>query len=172
MNFPRDCVILAIAPNARGFGYIVFEEPHIVMDWGNKIIPGNKLRDSLLKANVLMHMLQPGVLIVEDVHHKSSRRCKRVRELVDNLAKMARRRKITVVRCSRESVRKTFDELGARNKDDIAAAVARTFPELAPRLPPRRRTWDPEHYNMAIFEASSFALTVFHREGVRRLFKQ
>ncbi len=48
-------VTLAIVPSSRGFGYIVFENPDVPMDWGVKDVRLNKKRDSLLKARVLMH---------------------------------------------------------------------------------------------------------------------
>ena len=167
-------VTLSIAANTRGFGYVVFEHPDLIMDWGVKDVRKNKLRDSLLKARVLMHMLQPAVLVVEDVHHVSCRRSKRVRVLISKVAELGKRRGLEVVRVSREEMLRTFARAHAHNKDDIAAVVAKLVPELAPRLPPRRRIWESEHYSMAIFEAAALAVTHFARReksrklGVRR----
>jgi hypothetical protein len=164
MTTTRDIgVTLAIAPSVRGFGYIVFETPEVAMDWGVKDVRKNKLRDSLLKARVLMHMLQPSVLILEDAHHEASRRSKRVTVLIDKLAALAKERGIAVVRYSREDVLACFARKGARTKDDIAAAVTKLVPELAVRLPRRRRIWESEHYSMGIFEAAALALTHFAR---------
>ena len=156
-------VTLAIVPTSRGFGFIVFENPDLPMDWGVKDVRANKLRDCLLKARVLMHMLQPSVLVVEDTDHPSSRRSKRVKIVIEKFAELAQQRGITVVRCSRHDMLDVFGRLGARSKDDVAAVVARMVPELAPRLPARRRIWESEHYAMAIFEAAALALTYFER---------
>jgi hypothetical protein len=156
-------VTMAIAPTCRGLGYIVFESPDLPMDWGVKEVRKNKMRDCLLKARVLMHMLQPSTLVVEDARHASSRRSKRVRELIDKLADLAKEQGITVVRCPREKVLREFGRMGADSKDDIAAVVARLVPELAPRVPPRRRIWESEHHSMGIFEAAALALTHFAR---------
>ena len=123
----------------------------------------NKMRDSLLKARVLMHMLQPSVLVVEDVHHASSRRGKRVKLLTEKMAELAESKGVTIVRYSRSEMLTVFDRMGAHSKDDIAAAVVKLVPELEPRLPPRRRIWESEHYAMAIFEAAALALTHFAR---------
>lgn len=158
---PGNGVTLAIAPTSRGFGYVAFENADLPMDWGVKDVRENKTHDCLLKARVLMHLLRPSVLVVEAAHHESSRRSRRVRALIDKLAELARERGIAVVRCSREDVLTVFGRLGAQSKDDIAAAVARIVPELAPRLPPQRRIWESEHYGMAIFEAAALALTHF-----------
>lgn len=168
MTLNQDKVTLAIAPTTRGFGYVVFENPDVVMDWGVKEVRKNKLRDCVRKARDVMLLLHPSVLIIEDVHHKNSRRSKRVRVLIKKLEELAKRQGIAVVRRSREDVLTVFSRMGAHNKDEIAAAVVKLVPELAPRLPPRRRIWESEHYNMGIFEAAALALTVFQLEGVRR----
>jgi hypothetical protein len=156
-------VTIAIAPTSRGFGYIVFENPDLPMDWGVKEVRKNKARDCLLKAGVLMHMLQPSILVVEDAHHAGSRRSKRVTTLIDKIAELAKEKGIVVARCSRDEVLTVFGRLGAHSKDDIAAAVVKIVPELAPRLPPRRRIWESEHHSMGIFEAAALALTSFAR---------
>jgi ribosomal protein L17 len=162
MNATHDSrVTMAIAPTSHGFGYVVFDNPDLLIDWGVKDVRKNKLPDSLLKVRVLMHMLQPEVLVVEDAHHSSSRRSKRVRELVDKIADLAKDKGIVVARCSRQDVLTIFGRVGAQSKDDIAGAVAKVLPELAPRLPRRRRIWESEHYSMAIFEAAALGLTHF-----------
>jgi ribosomal protein L17 len=155
-------VTMAIAPTSHGFGYVMFDNPDLLIDWGVKDVRKNKMPDSLLKARVLMHILQPEVLVVEDAHHSSSRRSKRVRELIDQIADLAKDKGIAVARSSRHDVLTIFGRVGAQSKDDIAGAVAKVLPELAPRLP-RRRIWESEHYSMAIFEAAALGLTHFAR---------
>jgi len=162
-NTNNSGVTLAIAPNTRGFGYVAFEAPDLIMDWGVKDVRKNKLRDSLLKARVLMRMVQASVLVVEDVHHGKCRRSKRVRVLIDKLAALGKERRLEVVRVSREQMLRTFETAHAQNKDDIAAVIAKLVPELAQHLPPRRRIWQSEHYAMAIFEAAALAVTYFGR---------
>lgn len=155
----KDKVTLALAPTSRGFGFVAFEHPEIIMDWGVKEVRKNKERDSLLKARVLMHMLQPSVLVIENVHRVDSRRSERVKTLIEKLADVATEKGIKVMRYSRKQVLTEFGKTGAHNKDKIAAAVAQLVPELAHRLPPPRRIWESEHYNMGIFEAAALALT-------------
>lgn len=167
MTTTRDKVTLAIAPSSRGFGYVAFANADLVMDWGVKDVRKDKLRNCLLKARTLMHLLQPAVLVIENVRHTNSRRSKRVRVLIQKLAELGRRQGVTVVRRSRTEVLTMFGRMDARNKDDIAAAVVKLIPELAPRLPPRRRIWESEHYSMAIFEAASLALTFFQAKKPR-----
>jgi len=51
--------------------------------------------------------------------------------------------------------------LGAPNKQEIAGAIAKRFPELAPRLPRFRKPWMSEDYRMSIFDAVGLAITFF-----------
>jgi hypothetical protein len=41
-------------------------------------------------------------------------------------------------------------------------AIAKRFPELAPRLPRFRKPWMSEDYRMSIFDAVAMALTLFN----------
>ena len=45
---------------------------------------------------------------------------------------------------------------------EVARAVADHLPELAPRLPPRRKPWMSQDERMSIFEAVAFGLTFYH----------
>ena len=163
MNTATGRITIAIAPTSRGFGYAVFEQKDALLDWGVKEARTNKTRDSLLKLRVLMHLLQPAVMVVENTQDPRSRRSKRVSDLIEKMARLAKEKSVPVVRYPRNDVLAIFHRVGARNKDDIAAAIAKKLPELAPRVPPRRRIWESEHYNMAIFEAAALGLTYFAR---------
>jgi hypothetical protein len=154
-------ISMAIVPTSGGFGYIAFESPGLPMEWGVKQVMNSGSRDFLLKVGVLVHMVQPSLLILEDANDASSRRSKRVRQLMDRLAEEAKKRGIEVARYSRAELLAEFGKRGGRSKDDIAAVVAELVPELAPRLPPRRRIWESQHHSMAIFEAAALALTHF-----------
>jgi hypothetical protein len=158
-------ITLAIVPAPRGFGYAAFEDPKLIMDWGVKEVREHKLRDSLLKSRVLMHMLQPSLLVLEDVRDGKSRRSKRVKLLIDKLAELGTQRGMTVVRRSRGEMLSVFERMGVHKKHDIARAVAKVVPELAQRLPPRRGEGDSEHYSVPIFEAAALAVTHFVETG-------
>jgi hypothetical protein len=49
------------------------------------------------------------------------------------------------------------------NKHEVACAVAEHFPELASKLPPKRKIWNNEHYRMRIFDAAALGITYFNR---------
>jgi hypothetical protein len=63
-----------------------------------------------------------------------------------------------VVTVTRESVRRLFAPTGT-TKFEIALAITKTFPELASRLPRKRKPWMSEDERMNLFDAVAFALT-------------
>ena len=83
--------------------------------------------------------------------------------LIDDISKLASKRKIKVRRFSRVKVKQAFSESGASNKYEIAVAIAGRFPELAPRLPRFRKPWMSEDYRMSIFDAVALASTFFFK---------
>lgn len=163
MTAAHDSVTLAIAPSTYGFGYVVFERADLVLDWGVKDVRPNRVRDCVLKARTLMHMLHPSVLVVEDVHHVSCRRWPEAKKFIDALVALGKERGLKVVRVPRAELEERFARARAFKKHDVAVVVAKLLPELAQRLPARRRMWESEHYGMAIFEAAALALTHFAR---------
>jgi hypothetical protein len=74
------------------------------------------------------------------------------------LAGHAAARHLIVVTVTRESVRRLFAPTGT-TKFEIALAITKTFPELASRLPRKRKPWMSEDERMNLFDAVAFALT-------------
>jgi hypothetical protein len=75
------------------------------------------------------------------------------------------RRFIDVHIVGRADVQEVFRKSDKRNKNLIAATIALTFPELKWKLPQKRRPWQPERYNSAIFDAVALAITCRSRYG-------
>jgi len=73
---------------------------------------------------------------------------------------------VTIVN-SATAMRKYFQEIGRANKFEIAEAVATRFPELAWRLPRKRKPWQSEPLVQPLFDAVAIAL--FHGEQLERL---
>jgi glucan phosphorylase len=61
---------------------------------------------------------------------------------------------------SRGVVRNAFAG-NARNKYTIASTLAQRFPELAAKLPPKRKIWLCEDYRMSIFDAAALGVAYF-----------
>lgn len=140
---------------------MAFNGPHMLLDWAIAGVKPVTNKNCLRRLADLFDRYQPDVLVLENIDGEGSRRGARVRRLLIAVSKLAEKQGITVRSFSPKQVRETFAETGASNKDDVAALVAQRYPELIPRLPPRRRIWDPEDYRMGIFDAAAFALTYF-----------
>ncbi len=153
--------VLAIDPTHRGFGYVVFEGPEFLVDWGVRSVHSPKNPRCAESAARLIDLYRPDVLILEDASATGCRRQARVRGLLDELVTLARQRGVRVHRVSRQNVRKTFASQGASNKYRIARVIATRFPELTPHLPPERKPWMSEDQRMAMFDAAAFALAFF-----------
>src|SRR5262249_20908325 len=139
--YTKDIRVLAIDPSPRGFGFAVLEGPNRLIDWGVKETKTDKKKRSLQLVADLIEHNQPNVIVVEDYGAKGSRRCGRVCELITEISKLAVQRKVKVRSFSRLKVKQAFAEAGATNKYEIAIAIAKRFPELAPRLPRFRKPW-------------------------------
>src|SRR5205823_10365620 len=121
--YTKDIRVLAIDPSTRGFGFAVLEGPNRLIDWGVKETKTDKNRMTLKLTTDLIELYQPSVIVVEDYEEKGSRRCRRVRELIEDISKLAAKRKIKVKSFSRAKVKQTFSESGAVNKYEIASAI-------------------------------------------------
>ena len=155
--------ILAIDPASRGFGFAVLEGQNRLVDWGVKDVRRNKRPETLRKVEELTQFYNPDAIIVEDCLQRASRRRERVQDLIENILDLARQNKITVRRIPLSTVRRFFSETGDATKHQIATTLADRFPELALRLPRKRKPWESEHHSMSIFDATALGLVSFYR---------
>src|SRR5215471_18928989 len=122
--YTSDPRVLAIDPSTRGFGFAILEGPNRLIDWGVKETKTDKGKRSLKLIADLIEQYQPSVLVVEDYAAKGSRRCVRVRELINDISRLAMKKKVKVRSVSRLNVKQAFAESGASSKYEIALAIA------------------------------------------------
>jgi len=161
--------VLAVDPTSRGFGFAILEGPEILIDWGVKQIRARKHRRCLKRIEELIDRYQPEVVVVEDCTRKGSRRCLRVRNLIQAIRVLAANRRIPTRCFSRLRVRQVFSEQDASTKHQISTAIARQLPELRPHLPSFRKPWMSEDERMAIFDAVALALTYYRLADIQRV---
>jgi hypothetical protein len=153
--------IIAIDLRSSRFGFVVFEGPKRLLDWGIKNfrqgvnavrIPAN------VKLGDLMDEFLPNAIVLMNREAETKGRA-RMRE---GLLREAEKRRITVHFLSPGEVKAAF--VGSnRNKYEVAAAVIKQFPELASRRPGERKIWKPEDYVIKIFDAAALGITYFAR---------
>lgn len=178
MTFPAIHAqrVLAIDPTSHGFGFAVLEGSGALIDWGIKGCRRNKNERCRSEALKLIVHYDPDVLVVEHTGAKGCQRRARVRRLIVSLCTLAKRRHLLVRRIPRRSVQRCFAVTRMATKREVADAIARRFPELAPYLPPvwdrlakRLHADDSEDERMAIFDAVGFAMTFYGSQGLASL---
>ena len=154
---PSQCLrILAIDPSPKGFGFAVLESDSQLVDWGVAVLSSKADLEFLARLEGLVDRTRPALLVLEDP--TGTRLGLRHVRLIRGATEYARTRRLRVEAVSRATMRNSFGTT-CKNKYDIAVAISRQFPELASRLPAKRRLWTSEDERMNIFDAVALALT-------------
>jgi hypothetical protein len=152
-------LVLAVATSPRGFAFVLFRYGATPLDWGIKTIPGaQKNPRCVLAIKKLIRQYRPSVIVLEEMG-KDSRRGPRLRALNREIAELATRERVKVVRLTTAKVRATFAPENARTKAAIAQAIAARIPAFAPKLPPPRRIWMSEDPRQSLLDAVALRLT-------------
>lgn len=153
--------VLALDLRPRSFGFVVFEGPDQLLDWGVK-----SLRDlsggevpAEHRLAPLLHEFQPSVVLLKSTIWDRRKTRVQLASILDAI-RMEGKDRIAVRLISPQRIRRMFPG-SVRNKDDLASRVACRFPDLAWKLPPRRKLWQREHYRMSIFDAAALALAYY-----------
>jgi Holliday junction resolvasome RuvABC endonuclease subunit len=157
---------MAIHLNGRGYGFAVFEGYLAPIDWGVVEVRAEDKRVQIAeRVRSQLARYVPDVLVVQNMLDPYTRRTHRIRRLNERIIEVAEDMAIVWASYSRTEVRKCFAYLGAVNKDQIAAAIARHIPEFERFLPRPRKPWMSEDARMGIFDAAALVLTYFQANG-------
>ena len=127
-----------------------------------KSIKGDRNARSLIHVRERIKYYRPDVLVLEDALAADSRRLSRVRKLFGRILKTAADQKLQVEALSRKEWRHLFFTEGEGTKQEMAEILAKRFPaELGPILPPVRKLWMSEDYQMPVFDAVALGLAYF-----------
>jgi hypothetical protein len=163
MTIDPQLRVLGIDPATRSVSFAVLEGPGRLIDWGLKTTNrANSIR-ALVIIRDLIKQFQPQVLAIEDCASRGSRRCLRVRTLLDDAASRLPA-SLTVRRIAPRGLPLTDLDSEPKNKHERACALAGRFPELQPRLPRPRKPWFSEDERGDVFDALAFALACFPQE--------
>ena len=160
--------ILALNERAGFLGYVVFEGPKQLLDWGTRALPSSQSPRSESRREriaALFAKSSPEVVVVLQARGKqdvSSRRMQSTTQLV-MIEASARATPLTFM--DRREVRAAFCIFGASNKYKRAAVLARIFPELLWKLPPTRMKWQSEPRAMLVFDALAAGFAYWQVHG-------
>lgn len=164
---PRS-LVLGIYPNVRGFGWVAFEGPFALYDFGLVFVQADKNRRCLEHFERLLTRLEPEAVVLE-AFPENVRRTARIVTLQRAFVASALSRGIETAMHPHGEVQAMFSPVGARSRQEIALAVARQVPGLGHRLPRKRRAWHCEDRRMALFNAAALVITHFQLDANRLL---
>jgi hypothetical protein len=158
--------IIALDVRSRSYGYVVLEGPKQLLDWGVRSFRKgvNTVRvPAAEKLGVLFDEFAPTVIVL---NKRISHRTRRHAGLVGSIVRQADQRGIPARFFSHSGVRNAFAGHD-RNRHEVASLLASEFPELAARLPRKRRCQDNEDYRMSMFDAAALGVAYFSRYAKR-----
>lgn len=153
--------VLALDVRPMSFGYVLFEGPDRLLDWGVRSFRKgvNAVRVSRAKKlETLLEEFMPSVLVLKQPRPRSKRR-----KFVSATLAKTNRCGVAVRPVDSSSIKKAFGGEKRLTKYQIASALAERFPELTWRLPPKRKIWQSEDYRMSIFDAAALGTAYFAR---------
>ena len=162
-------LVLGFKPTSHGFGWAAFESPLAIHDWGLSEMKRERNAGCLRKLRKLLDRLEPHTIVLEAFEPPFAKRSRRIVGLCHDVIALAHGRGMDVAVYSRGQVQACFASVGARSRQEIAEAVARSVDLLRDRVPPARRLWQGPHRKMAIFDAAALVLA-HYRYGAENLF--
>jgi transposase InsO family protein len=78
---PNKKVVLGLHPTSRGFGWILFEDVRLPLDWGTVDIRRDKNAIALSRIKSMLDKHQPTILAMERHDAEGARRSQRIRQL-------------------------------------------------------------------------------------------
>jgi hypothetical protein len=158
--------VIALDIRPQRIGYTVFEGPSRLLDWGVKRIRQKKT-DRIM---FLLKTFRPSVLVLRRITRNSRRDLPAVREMIRTVRHQARSLSIPSLFVSMARINRVLGPYVKKpTKQQYAAFIAECFPELAWQLPPRRKAWQREIWNMTLFDSAALGVTYFDGTGVGRV---
>src|SRR5437762_8120983 len=157
--------VLALDVHPSRFGYVIFEGPDELLDWGVRSFREgvNAVRiPPAQKLAALLDDFAPFTVVLE----KRESRTRKLYGKIGTVLREAVKRRTPVRWVTRRMVKRAFAGHD-RNKDEIASVLGERFPELMAKVPPKRKIWQSEDYRMTIFDAAALGVAYFARSASR-----
>lgn len=161
----RKEFVLGFHPFTRGFAFSLFESPLSPIDWRNVRVSWKEMDAGVARARKIIEQHRPSVLVVQDGADKHGRRSEQALAFQDHVQVLAEGMAIRTYAFDREAIKYCFKGVGAKNRYQIAQAIAARVDAFRPLLPPPRKLWDAEHINMALFQSASLVMTYYCQRG-------
>ncbi len=175
-ELPTAARLLALEIRSQKMGFVVFEGPTRLLDWGfrSHAYPTCRLREVVAKrVRPLLFRYGPSAVVMRRDNHYSSQSPARLRISVGTIRKEANRCGVEFRLLRTKSRKHFFVQVGCATKYQVAQLIAKLFKEISWRAQPKRKAWHSESYHTVIFDAAATGLvsfaTEFNPDAVREL---
>ena len=153
--------LLALEVRPQRIGFVVLQGTTKLLDWGIRMHDKNDVPSvACARVATLMNLYSPTVMVIRRRDTSTPLRSA-ISDIVATLTAEARRRSICCRFVTVKEVRCFFSRHNGTTKHAIASLLSGWYPDLAWRLPRKRRAWESEPFSMALFDAAAAAVTYF-----------
>jgi hypothetical protein len=159
---------LAIDLRHRRFGFAAFEGHRRLLGWGVRTYPTSEEAEVTMMSKRLSELLKlylPSAIVVMKERWEPELLSVHRRSMKEELLHLANTHAIEIRAIGQEQIRMSFLTLNSNTRYEIASSLAQIFPELTSRLPRERRTWEPAHSIMTMFDAVALGLSYWQHES-------
>jgi hypothetical protein len=159
--------LLAFEIRSQRIGFVAFDGPTRLLDWGVRSCahPTRRLHEIVAKrVRPLLLRYEPLAVVMRRDNHYSSQSPARHRISVAAIRKEAHRCGIEFRLVRTKSRKHFFVQVGCDAKYQVAQLIADLFKEISWRAQPKRRAWHSESYHTVIFDAAATGLASFAEE--------
>jgi hypothetical protein len=163
-RFPKKGRILALEIRPRRLGFVVFEEPTQLLDWGIRTYgrPENEVSAVVAKKiDILLNLYTPFMIVLQPRRGPTLKTGESIAIVMRTIQVEAEQHSIKFEFVTKPTVRRFFIQYGVATKHQIASLLAEWFEDLSWKLPPKRKPWQSEDHNMPIFDAAATGMTFF-----------
>ena len=159
-----DALVLAFYPMTRGFAYVLFEGPLSPYDWGVKEVRGKNKNGRIIKSlQSIIERCLPKLLVLEDWTDDSCHRAPRIKQLYEEIEKLAEQHALPIARYSTLEIKHAFANVIPCTKYEIALHVAKHIPAFSFQVPPVRKIWMSEDPRQALYDAAALGVVAYHK---------
>lgn len=158
-------LVLAIHPNSRGFGWVLFENAHTPVAW-SLVHGGTKRKNRLFERfKYLLDRYEPRAFVLQEFENCVNGRSDKTAHLCHAMRDEAEGRGIETPIFDREAIQLAFSKFGASSRSEITQVIATHIDAFNHRLPRRRKLGDSEDTRQSLFDAAALAITYFTYRG-------
>jgi hypothetical protein len=152
---------LVLDVRAGRIGFAAFSFPKELLDFGSPRFDSS--RSAKLRVASLLRAFAPSLLVLRRIRRSSTRGSREWNLVVRAIRDQAKRSSIPVHWVPERALKEFFNRLGCRNKFEVANLLAKWFPEIARKLPRKRKPYEPEPWTLAYFDTISLGIAFLER---------